>query len=247
MEETTLNNIYRAFIKRPGRGLLKTPLSPYDWETSGPPRGQEENNVIHDRITNLCQYVHVLPEVSRMARLLERFTEDTLPRLEALGIQALRKAYDTRENSERRFEVHGHTIDLMLALGGSEVVHLCDPAELRPAQMLPNGADGQKLDGLPRGSAVRLKAGEFLAIMPGEAHMVAGHPEGQPAHIDKLVIKLVPDRENADQCPCLSDCARHGSCRQCVVWHRSPDNDLPACLKPKGRLLIDKALARGEG
>ncbi len=202
--------------------------------------------MILDHVTALCRYVQALPGVGQFARPIEKFDEGSLARLEALGFQVLRKRYDTRDDGARRFEVHDHTVDLMVALEGSEIIHLCDPADLRSAEALPGGADGRKLDGGPQGSAVLLRAGQFIAIMPGEAHMVAGHPDGRPASIDKLVLKLAVEEENIAHCPCDADCARHGRCSLCVVWHRSPDNDLPACLKPKGRLLVQRALAKPE-
>ena len=55
---------------------------------------------------------------------------------------------------------------------------------------LPKGADGRKLNGAPRGTAVLLEAGRFCAIFPGEAHMVGGKlPEG-PDGIVKWVTKV---------------------------------------------------------
>ena len=78
---------------------------------------------------------------------------------------------------------------------GAEVIHICPMDALTPAEPLPGGADGRKLDGGPRGSAVELEAGWFCAIFPGEAHMVGGRaPSGAPG-IEKWVVKAACPRE----------------------------------------------------
>ena len=59
----------------------------------------------------------------------------------------------------------------------------------RPAaEPLPGGADGYKLNGKSCGTRVRLEAGWFCAIFPGEAHMVAGKTEGAE-FVSKWVVK----------------------------------------------------------
>ena len=61
---------------------------------------------------------------------------------------------------------------------------------LTPAEALPNGGDGRKLDGAPQGTAVLLEQGYFCAILPGEAHMVGGKLDGAEGSVDKWVVKV---------------------------------------------------------
>lgn len=197
--------------------------------------------MIYDTIARLARYDGPLPGAQALARMLaaEGFDPDD-PATHA-GYEVRHKAYGTRDDAARQFEVHDHTVDLMVCLSGAECIHLCDAGDLAPGAPLPGGADGRKLVGGPRGSVCLLRAGHFIAIQPGEAHMVAGHVKGAPTAVDKLVIKVpVPDAR-MDDCPCTGDCARHGQCAQCVVWHRSPDNSLPFCLRAKGAILIERA------
>ena len=82
----------------------------------------------------------------------------------------------------------------MIGLEGCEVIHICDQAELEPAEPLANGADGRKLDGAPQGHAVLLLPGTFVAIYPGEAHMVGGQAiSGRAEPLHKWVVKLPLD------------------------------------------------------
>ena len=98
------------------------------------------------------------------------------------------KSYATKPDEQRRFEVHEHTIDLMMARNGSETIHMAPQEDFTPAEPLKD--DGCKLDGSVHGSAIVLKEGYFCAIFPCEAHAVGGHIEGQPGSIDKWVVKV---------------------------------------------------------
>ena len=140
--------------------------------------------MILDRTDRLALYEGLIPGAARIARAFG----DKAP-AEA-GCEVREKRYACKDDAARRFEVHGHTVDLMMARGGAEVIHLCPEAELTPAEALPGGADGRKLDGAPRGSAVLLQKGWFCAIFPGEAHMVGGRPDGADGEIDKWVVKV---------------------------------------------------------
>jgi beta-galactosidase beta subunit len=61
---------------------------------------------------------------------------------------------------------------------------------LTPAEELPNGGDGRKLNGTPQGTAVLLEQGYFCAIFPGEAHMVGGKTGEEGGYVDKWVVKV---------------------------------------------------------
>ncbi|MBR5287415.1 MAG: YhcH/YjgK/YiaL family protein [Clostridia bacterium] len=140
--------------------------------------------MIIDTIDRLSLYESILPQAKTVAALLEAGNPDGAP------FEVRIKEYDTKPDSKRRFEVHAHTIDLMIAFSGEEIIHVCPQQALDPAEPLPNGADGRKMNGGPQGSAVLLRAGTFVALYPGEAHMVGGQTAGCAAPIRKWVVKL---------------------------------------------------------
>ena len=91
---------------------------------------------------------------------------------EGLPFEVRHKQYDTKPDEKRQYEVHFHTIDLMVGLDGAENI------DLAPMEMLQSGAP------LPGG-------GRFIAIYPGEAHRVGGQiVPGQPETLTKWVVKL---------------------------------------------------------
>jgi len=140
--------------------------------------------MITDTIDRLPLYEAVLPQAKTVFALLQAGSPDGAP------FEVRLKEYAAKPDAQRRFEVHERTIDLMIGLSGEEFIHICPQEQLEPAEFLPNGADGRKLNGGPQGSAVLLRAGTFVAIYPGEAHMVGGQTDKGAAPVKKWVVKL---------------------------------------------------------
>ncbi|MBR6185414.1 MAG: YhcH/YjgK/YiaL family protein [Clostridia bacterium] len=139
--------------------------------------------MIADRIARLPLYESLIPGAGEIAQAFEAQNP------EGAACEVREKRYAPKPPEQRRFEVHFRTIDLMIAKAGAEVIHLIPWKELTPAEPLPKGADGRKLNGPPQGSAVILEAGYFCAIFPGEAHMVGGPAGNAPDGIEKWVVK----------------------------------------------------------
>ena len=149
--------------------------------------------MILDLISRLPLYEAQIPGAARIAAAFAGADPAAAP------CKVLEKRYALKEDANRRFEVHFHTIDLMIAREGAEIIHICPMDRLAPAEALPNGGDGCKLDGAPQGSAVCLEQGYFCAILPGEAHMVGGKTDGAEGSVDKWVVKVpAPDAWRAD-------------------------------------------------
>ncbi|MCR5731786.1 MAG: YhcH/YjgK/YiaL family protein [Sphaerochaetaceae bacterium] len=139
--------------------------------------------MISDLITKLHLYEAVIPGATSIEKAFLENNPKNAP------CEVREKSYALKEADSRRFEVHFHTIDLMIAREGGEVINITKIDNLVPAEKLPNGNDGQKLDGPPQGLNHTLKAGYFVAIFPGEAHMVGGKLEGENS-ISKWVVKV---------------------------------------------------------
>ena len=140
--------------------------------------------MILDLISRLPHYGTLIHDAERIASAFAAGDRSLAP------CEVREKRYDTKTDDSRRFEVHDHTVDLMMARDGAEIIHICPMEVLDPAEALPGGADGRKLDGAPQGSAVLLQKGWFCAIFPGEAHMVGGRVNGAAGAIDKWVVKV---------------------------------------------------------
>ena len=138
--------------------------------------------MILDLISHLPLYNTLIPGAAQIAEAY--FAQDPA----AAPCEVREKSYVTKADDQRRFEVHEHTIDLMMACCGAEVIHICPQEDFTPAEPLKD--DGCKLDGHIHGSAIVLNENYFCAIFPGEAHAVGGHVNNQPGSISKWVVKV---------------------------------------------------------
>ena len=138
--------------------------------------------MILDLISRLPLYDALIPGATQIAAA---FTAENPT---AASCEVREKSYATKTDDKRRFEVHEHTIDLMMARHGAEVIHICPKEDFIPAEALKD--DGCKLDGPVHGSAIVLNENYFCAIFPGEAHAVGGIVDAQPGTIDKWVVKV---------------------------------------------------------
>ena len=140
--------------------------------------------MILDLISRLPLYRELIPGADRIAAAFHAGDPS------ACCTETREKQYAVKPDEKRRFEVHGHTIDLMMAREGAEVIHLCPMDQLSAAEALPGNGDGCKMNGAPQGSAIVLEKSWFCAIFPGEAHMVGGKVNGLEGEISKWVVKV---------------------------------------------------------
>ena len=147
--------------------------------------------MILDTISRLHLYESQIPGAEQIQKAF------LLKEPQAAPCEVREKSYALKEDEKRRFEVHSRTIDLMMVHEGAEVIHLCPAQQRVPAEFLPNGADGRKMDGAPKGTAVLLEQGWFCAIFPGEAHMVGGKILNQAGNVAKWVVKVASPDEFA--------------------------------------------------
>ena len=113
--------------------------------------------MITDRMERIGRYAGVLPHATEIARLFR----EGKPESEAAPLEVRDKRYETKADEKRQFEVHAHTIDLMIGLARLPVpeIHLTeeepDPAlHVRIGQTATLGElSGQiqkaKADGIP--------------------------------------------------------------------------------------------------
>ena len=97
--------------------------------------------MILDLISRLPLYEQVIPRAGKIAAAFAAAAPGDAP------FEVREKTYALKEESTRRYEVHFHTIDLMMAQSGAEEIDLCPMNQLERAEALPNGGDGCKLNG----------------------------------------------------------------------------------------------------
>lgn len=141
--------------------------------------------MIADSMDRIGLYAGIIPYAEKLQTRYLSGDMDGLP------FEVRHKQYETKPEEKRQYEVHFHTIDLMIGLDGAETIDLAPMSALQPVAPLPNGGDGMKLVGNGRADVVRLEKRRFVAIYPGEAHRVGGQSvPGQAEMLTKWVVKL---------------------------------------------------------
>ena len=138
--------------------------------------------MIADSMERIGLYEGIIPYAKELEARYRSKDMDGLP------FEVRHKQYETKPDEKRQYEVHFHTIDLMVGLDGAENIDLAPMSTLQSGAPLPNGSEGMKLVGSGKKDTVRL---EKVAIYPGEAHRVGGQiVPGQAETLTKWVVKL---------------------------------------------------------
>ncbi len=98
--------------------------------------------------------------------------------------------YTTQDSSLCAWENHPGTIDIQYMIDGIERIDVAPIEELGEPAVYKPESDTQKFSGdVEPSTQVILRAGDFVVLMPGEAHRpkVAAR---QPAPLKKLVVKV---------------------------------------------------------
>ncbi|MCR5277329.1 MAG: YhcH/YjgK/YiaL family protein [Bacteroidales bacterium] len=93
--------------------------------------------------------------------------------------------------TSQNWEVHHHGIDLFYIVSGAELVNLADPATLTDMVSEYNEAkDVELYRNSTAPKAYVLTAGKYLVAFPSDAHQPMLAPDGVPAPMHKIVVKL---------------------------------------------------------
>jgi YhcH/YjgK/YiaL family protein len=98
--------------------------------------------------------------------------------------------YTTQPRQDCTWENHPATIDIQFMITGEEAIDVAPVGELGGRVSLDAGTDTEKFSDIGVAhSTVVLRSGDFLVLLPGEAHRpkVAVH---EPSALRKLVVKV---------------------------------------------------------
>lgn len=110
--------------------------------------------------------------------------------LDGRRVYAVVQDYQSKRAEEGKWEAHRKYIDLQYVVSGRERFGYA-PAGRMAAGPYDEERDLERPDG--DGAFVELRAGDFMLLWPGEAHM-PGMAIGEPAEVRKVVVKIAADR-----------------------------------------------------
>ena len=146
--------------------------------------------MIADRLVNARRYAGLGPRIAHAFEFLERTdlgtAADGRHDLDGADLYALVQRYTTKPEAEGRWEAHRRYADLQYVVAGGERFGF--GAIERFVQLTyDEEKDFELLTG--EGDFLRLQAGSFVLLWPGEPHMPQ-MAAGAPAEVRKVVVKI---------------------------------------------------------
>lgn len=152
--------------------------------------------MIFDSLENAGRYARLHPLFGRAFEFLRGPDVQALPdgrlELDTEGrIWANVQSYRTQPFEEGRYETHRKYIDIQCLLSGEEAI-VCAPSGAPLRELVPySGTRDVAFQAPAPGTPVRLGAGLFAVLFPGEPHMPGRSPCGEtPSDVRKIVVKI---------------------------------------------------------
>jgi len=105
------------------------------------------------------------------------------------GVFALEQAYNTKAQSEGKWESHRKYIDIQVVVVGEENLLVAEVSHLELSEDLTPAKDLLFYKPYAQGSALRLKAGEAAILFPADGHL-PGIRVDAPVLVRKTVVKV---------------------------------------------------------
>jgi len=149
--------------------------------------------MILDRLENSARYEFL---GKRFARAFELLKTGNLTAKEAGNYEVDGKKlyymvqnYTTKPKEERRFESHRIYADIQVVFSGREAMGLTQVTGLEVQNPYDNAKDIMFFETPTDYTELKMVAGEFVVLFPGEAHMPQCQWDG-PAQVSKIVFKV---------------------------------------------------------
>ena len=146
--------------------------------------------MITDHLANGLCYATIDARLARAIEFLQRADLAALPEgrhdIDGDAVYALVQRYTSKIPEEGRWEAHQRYADLQIVVEGEERMGYGQIGRFARGTYDP-AKDIEFLTG--EGDFVRLTAGEFIVLWPGEVHM-PGMAVGAPAAVRKIVMKI---------------------------------------------------------
>ncbi len=146
--------------------------------------------MIIDTVSRAHVYAALGPSFERAFAFLRRHDLAALPagthELDGRRVYVLVQDYQTKRAADGKWEAHRKYIDVQYVVSGKERFGHA-PTGRMPAGPYDEAADMERPEG--EGDFSELRAGEFIVLWPGEAHM-PGMAIGEPAAVRKIVVKV---------------------------------------------------------
>ncbi len=150
--------------------------------------------MIYDVLSNAEDYADVNPGVYKLLEYVKNYASEEFPDghivIENDNIFFRVAKYETHSTENALVEAHKQFIDVMIMLDGCETIYVKDVNRLHNITK-PYDPEIEALlaDFDSDATAVRMEKGNFLVLLPQDAHSPACHADG-PCKVKKIIGKV---------------------------------------------------------
>lgn len=143
--------------------------------------------MIKDKLENINRY-SINEHFEDFKKFINQSIGDDLSSIEK-PLKAIPLEYLTGDFNLGKFENHQQFIDIHYIIKGKEVIGLTPIDELSPNMNYDDKNDYQLFDGVVQ-ETIQVSSGEFLLLLPGEAHVTGGIVNDLRNMVKKIVFKV---------------------------------------------------------
>ena len=164
------------------------------YTNTGEPTPQKgEIIMIYDNIKNASKYKTLREDIKTGLEKISGLETLEVGKYEIDGkkIFASVQQYESKITDPIRFENHKNYIDIQYIIDGEEeIITAYADEKLRDAEY-NDVKDVEFYKYTPENNKFNMKAGDFLILFPGEAHVPGLAKDGKPQTVKKIVVKIM--------------------------------------------------------
>ena len=150
--------------------------------------------MIFDNIKNCILYSGVNSKFEKAFAFINRVFEENLEvgryEIEGDDIYAMVQAYETKLETECRFEGHEKYIDIQVVVEGCEMIGVADISKAVPETDYNEEKDIAFYRNCQTASYCIAEAGDFLVLYPHDIHRPGMACDNIPENVKKVVVKV---------------------------------------------------------
>lgn len=135
-------------------------------------------------------YPHLKNAIRFMEALTNRKLEDGKYDIDAEKVYANVESYIPRRYEDTCFESHEKYIDIQYVLQGKEVIQVVEKGQLKIKKQYDKERDIVFYEQVNLGEKIEVRQGEFLVLLPDDAHRPGIRCENSVEQVKKMVIKV---------------------------------------------------------
>lgn len=154
--------------------------------------------MIFDSLKNAAQYKGLHAGIDQVLEAAKAYTPENYPSgrvvLDGDNVFMNMAAYETHSTEKAVFEAHQQYADVMVMVEGTETIYVKQTDKLSHVyQEYKPEVEALLADFDTDATPVRLEAGNFVVLLPQDAHSPGCHADG-PVNVKKIIgkVKLVP-------------------------------------------------------